>query len=208
MIRKLAVVGVVVTAVVALTAGAAFAHVEIEREGEVTAAGVVNATVSVPNEKSDAATTTVELVFPDSPTLKDAEAATVGSWTATVEKDDEGDVESITWTGGEITGDDEAEFPITIGDVPDDVEQIDFRAVQTYDDGDVVRWIEATPEGGEEPEHPAPILAVRGEVEDGHGHDDGLSTGAIIAIVIGAILVIALIVVLIGRSRRAKASAA
>jgi hypothetical protein len=33
-----------------------------------------------------------------------------------------------------------------------------FKAVQTYDSGEVVRWIEEAAEGAEEPEHPAPVL--------------------------------------------------
>lgn len=37
-----------------------------------------------------------------------------------------------------------------------------FLAVQTYDSGEVVRWIEPTPEGGEEPESPAPVLSMTG----------------------------------------------
>lgn len=202
MIRKLAVVGVVVAGVVAMTAGAAFGHVEIERDGEVSAAGVVNATVKVPNESDTAGTTSIVLVFPDSPKLKDATAEAVSGWTATVQKGSDGDVEQITWTGGPLEGEDEVELPITIGAVPDDVEQVDFRAVQTYDDGEVVRWIQATPAGGDEPDHPAPILAVRGEVENGHSHDDGLSTGAIIAIVLGGIIVVVVIVALVNRARR------
>jgi hypothetical protein len=37
---------------------------------------------------------------------------------------------------------------------------LEFKAVQTYDNGDVVRWIESTPPGGAEPEHPAPVLTL------------------------------------------------
>ena len=35
-----------------------------------------------------------------------------------------------------------------------------FKALQTYSDGNVVRWIEEPVDGGEEPEHPAPVLAA------------------------------------------------
>src|SRR5215204_5671652 len=132
MIRKLAVVAVVVTGVVMLTAGAAFAHVEIEREGEVTAQGVVNATLSVPNESATNATKTIELVFPASPKLTEATAENANGFTATVNKDAAGDVTSITWTGGQITGDDEVEFPISVVDFPADTETVEFKALQTY----------------------------------------------------------------------------
>jgi hypothetical protein len=44
-----------------------------------------------------------------------------------------------------------------------------FPAVQTYDDGDVVRWNQPTKEGADEPEHPAPtLMLVRGS-GDAHG---------------------------------------
>jgi uncharacterized protein len=216
MIRKLAVVAVVVTGVVMLWAGAAFAHVEIEREGEVSATGVVNAKMSVPNEEQPAKTTTIELVFPASPKLTDASATDANGFTAAVKKDAAGNVESITWTGGEITGDDEVEFPITVGDIPSGTDTVEFKALQTYDNGDVVRWIEPTSASGEEPEHPAPVLYVKGEAphdddapatittqhNDSDSHDDGMSTGAIVAIVLGVIIVIALVVFLVMRSRR------
>jgi uncharacterized protein YcnI len=217
MIRKLAVVTVVVAGVVMLTAGAAFAHVEIEREGEVSTNGVVSASISVPNEMSSSNTTKIVLVFPASPKLTQATAEDANGFTATVQKNANGDVESITWTGGTISGDDEAQFPITVGDVPSGTDTVEFKALQTYDDGTVVRWIEPTPPGGAEPEHPAPVLYVKGEPphdegaadtgtttahSDSGSHDDGMSTGAIVAIVIGVIIVIALIVFLVTRSRR------
>src|SRR3954471_14683315 len=122
MIRKLAVVAVVVTGVVMLTAGAAFAHVEIAREGEITAQGVVNATLSVPNESDTNTTKTIELVFPASPKLSSATAEDANGFTATVNKDAAGDVTSITWTGGEITGNEDVKFPMTVGDFPADTE--------------------------------------------------------------------------------------
>jgi uncharacterized protein YcnI len=218
MIRKLAVVVVVVTGVVMLTAGAAFAHVEIERDGEVTAQGVVNATLSVPNESKTQGTKTIELVFPASPKLTTATAADANGFTATVKKDSAGAVTSITWTGGTITGEDEKSFPITLGAFPADTKTAEFKALQTYDDGTVVRWIEATPASGEEPEHPAPVLYVKGEAphedaadtggavttqhEDSDSHDDGMSTVAIVAIVLGVLILVALIVFLVMRSRR------
>ena len=111
-----------------------------------------------------------------------------------------------------MTGEQEAELPVSIGDVPDDVDAIDFTALQTYDDGDVVRWIDPTPENGEEPEHPAPVLTVRGDAsghDDGEeaGHDDGdshddSSSGVIIAIVIGVVVVLGVLAFVLSRSRR------
>jgi uncharacterized protein YcnI len=213
MIRKLAVVGAIVTGVVALVAGPAFAHVEIERDGKVSADGVVAATLHVPNESKTAGTVKIELTFPATPKLTTVEAQAVNGWTATVTKSSSGDVQAVTWSGGPVTGNTEMEFPFSIGDVPNNVDTVDFKAVQTYDDGEVVRWIEPTPPGGEEPEHPAPVLTVRGEAshEDAAApaadhsksdSDDGLSTGAIVAIVVGVIIVLALLGFVLSRTRR------
>jgi uncharacterized protein YcnI len=209
MIRKLLVTGAIVAGVVALGAGTAFAHVEIEREGEVGSDGTVNASLTVPNEEPDAGTVRVELVFPDSPGLTEAEAEPVEGWTATVEKSADGDVESVSWTGGPLTGEEKVDLPISLGPVPEGTDEIDFTALQTYDDGQVVRWVDPTPEGGEEPEHPAPVLLISGEPEEheatttseSHDDDSGLSTGAIIAIIVAVIIVIVLIVWLVRRRR-------
>jgi uncharacterized protein YcnI len=212
MIRKLAVVGAIVTGVVALVAGPAFAHVEIERDGKVSAGGVVAATLHVPNESTTAGTVKIELTFPATPKLTTVEAQAVNGWTATVTKSSSGDVQAVTWSGGPLSGNTEMAFPLSIGDVPTNVDTVDFKAVQTYDNGDVVRWIEPTPAGGDEPEHPAPVLTVRGAApqEDAapaadnskSDSDDGLSTGAIVAIVVGVIIVLALLGFVLSRTRR------
>lgn len=210
MIRKLLIAGAVTVGVVALGAGNAFAHVEIEREGQVGSDGMVEAILTVPNEQDDAGTVRIELVLPDSPAIGDAQAGEVAGWTATVEKDDAGNVESITWNGGPLTGEEEVELPLTLGPVPDGTEEVDFDARQTYDNGDEVRWIEPTPEGGEEPEHPAPVLLISAAEsahdESGGEHDDGMSTGAIVAIVVGVIIALGLLGWLVSRSRRKKGS--
>jgi uncharacterized protein YcnI len=222
MIRRLAMVGAIVTGVVALVAGPAFAHVEIEREGEVGADGVVAATLHVPNEETNAGTVKVVLVFPDTPQLTVAEPEAVNGWTATVEKSAAGDVTQVTWTGGPLTGDNTIALPLSIGDVPTNVDTIDFKAVQTYDDGTEVSWIEPTPAGGEEPEHPAPVLTVRGKqpveddaaATDNHdatttshdSSDDSSSTGTIIAIVVAIVIIAGIVFFFVSRSRRDKGS--
>jgi uncharacterized protein YcnI len=210
MIRKLLVAAAALTGLVALTTGSAFAHVEIEREGQAGRDGSVGARLSVPNEEPDAGTVRVELVFPDSPGITDATAGPVEGWTAAVEKDASGDVERVTWTGGPITGETEAEFPVTLGPVPDGTEEIEFTALQTYDTGEVVRWVEPT-QGGDEPEHPAPVLLISGEAsahdDSGGAQDDGLSTPAIVMIVVALIVVLGLIFWLLSRRRASSPTA-
>lgn len=71
-------------------------------------------------------------------------------------------VTRIVWTaaaGNGIKPGEFDEFEVSAGPLPD-VETLTFKALQTYADGEVVRWIEDTPPGGQEPEHPAPVLNV------------------------------------------------
>jgi uncharacterized protein len=59
---------------------------------------------------------------------------------------------------------------VEVGPLPDDVDSLAFPAIQTYEGNEEVAWIEPTPEGGEEPEHPAPVLElVDAEEGDAHG---------------------------------------
>jgi periplasmic copper chaperone A len=90
--------------------------------------------------------------------------------------------------------------------MPSDVEELVFPAVQIYSSGEEVRWIEPMPASGEEPEHPAPTVAlvaatsgesagtVEGEeaatVADEDEDDDDSDTAtvlSIVALVVGAL---------------------
>jgi hypothetical protein len=44
--------------------------------------------------------------------------------------------------------------------LPTDTDQLVFKALQTYDNGEVVRWIDTPAPGAAEPEHPAPVLTL------------------------------------------------
>jgi hypothetical protein len=59
------------------------------------------------------------------------------------------------------------EFEVTVGPLPS-ADTIVFKALQTYSDGSVVRWIDE-PAGSSEPEHPA--LAVKLVKGTAVGHD-------------------------------------
>ena len=65
------------------------------------------------------------------------------------------------------------EFDVSLGPLPD-IDQIVFKALQTYSDGEIVRWIDE-PAAGTEPEHPAPVLklAAAGSGQDAHGAEPG-----------------------------------
>jgi uncharacterized protein YcnI len=161
-------------AVVALVAAApaAGAHVTVNPR-EATQGGFMKIDVRVPNERDDASTTSVEFNLPEDVPIRSVRVEPVSGWEYEIETrtldepidTGEGEpvtevVSKITWTGGTIGNREFQDFPVSLGPLPEDVDSLAFPAIQTYDSGEVVRWIEIPEEGGEEPEHPAPMLTL------------------------------------------------
>jgi uncharacterized protein YcnI len=143
----------------AATALPAGAHVTISPK--TVAAGSTDVlTFRCPNERSG--TDTIRLVIqlpPDTP-LRTVTAGAPPGWHSTVAMRD-GVPDTVTWEGGAIAPGERAEFTIAAGPMPAGGHTLSFRAVQTYADGEVVRWIEAREPGEPEPPFPAPVLEVR-----------------------------------------------
>ena len=74
----------------------------------------------------------------------------------------------ITWTGGPLAHDQLQEFGLSVK-LPDDPGTVLFPTIQSCDNGGSTSWIEPTPAGGEEPEHPAPAIEVTAATGDEHG---------------------------------------
>ena len=156
---------------VALVAGPAAAHVEVDPDSAPKGATKV-VSFRVPNEKNDASTVQIEVDFPTDHPIPQVLVEQKPGWTFSVEKQtlpkpiktESGEVTEavtkITWSGGQIQPNGFDLFPILAGRLPKNVSKLEFKALQTYSDGDVVRWIEPTPKGGPEPEHPAPVLTL------------------------------------------------
>ncbi|MEV6612068.1 YcnI family protein [Kutzneria sp. NPDC051319] len=169
--RWAGVSGAMVVAGLLATAGAASAHVTVQ-PNTAAAGGYAKVAFRVPNEEDQAATTSVEVTLPaDHPIASVLTRATPG-WTVKVDKaalatpidTDDGQVRQavskITWTGGAIAPGGFEDFEVSLGPLPTGVDTLVFKAVQTYDNGDVVRWINQSTPGGDEPDHPAPTLKV------------------------------------------------
>jgi periplasmic copper chaperone A len=130
--------------------------------------------VRVPNERDDAATTRVEVRFPE--TLTSVGFADVPGWDREVTMTElEEPVEvfgeevteavgSVTWSGGRIEPGEFAEFPFSAR-VPEEEGALEFPALQTYDSGEVVRWI-----GPPDADEPAALVAP---VDLGAGEEAG-----------------------------------
>jgi uncharacterized protein YcnI len=167
-------------------ASAASAHVTVN-PGEAKKGAFAVLAFRVPNERDDAGTTKVEINFPADHPIPFVSVRPHPGWTYTVERtrldkpvEAHGRsinevVSKITFTGGPIRPGEFDEFEVSAGPLPEDADQLVFPTLQTYESGEVVRWIEPTPAGGEEPEHPAPVLRLVAGAGDGHG-DDGAMT--------------------------------
>ncbi|MET7783107.1 MULTISPECIES: YcnI family copper-binding membrane protein [Streptomyces] len=184
-LRRAGLVAALTTAGVLAAAGAAFAHVTVHPETYAKGATDGVLTFRVPNEEDTASTTKVQVFLPtDHPVLGVLVTPQEG-WTAQVTttklktpvKTDDGTiteaVSEITWTGGRIRHGQYQDFNVAFGQLPDDTDQLSFKTLQTYSDGNVVRWIEEEQKGGEEPENPAPVLTLT--AEDAETGSDGTS---------------------------------
>lgn len=154
--RRIVVTGAVCAATIIAGSPVALAHVSVT-PGSVVPGERATVLFRVPNERDDAATVRLEVVFPADHPITGATPSALPGWTATVAK--ENTVSSIVWTGGPIQPGTYQEFPVSIA-VPAESGTLTFKALQTYSTGEVVRWIDATEEGQPEPEHPAPTVTV------------------------------------------------
>ncbi|MFJ9422538.1 YcnI family protein [Streptomyces sp. NPDC101249] len=181
--RRLAAAGALAgTAVLALSAPA-FAHVSVAPEGTAAKGGYAVVDFKVPNERDDASTTKLEVSFPSDHPLASVMPERIPGWTAEVTKSKLAKplemhgqkiseaVSKVTWTADAKNGIEPGffqKFPVSLGTLPEDTDELVFKAVQTYDNKEVVRWIEVQEDGQEEPENPAPVLALSAASEDGH----------------------------------------
>jgi len=157
----------------ALSGTVAQAHVTAR--ADTTTTGEFSAvTFRVPNESPKASTVRVSVELPQQTPLLYVSSKPVPGWkVVTTEAKLPEPVESygttitkaartVTWSadpGSEIAPGQYQEFSVSVGPLPA-AGTLSLPAVQTYSDGEVVAWDQPTPEGGEEPEHPAPAVVV------------------------------------------------
>ena len=160
-------------------AGPASAHVTISPNTTAGSGDDVEVTFRVPNEEDTANTTELEVDFPTDKPITGVLPQPVPGWTIKVEnttlatpiQTDDGTVtqtvSKITWSGGQIPPGQFQGFPVMLGHVPDDADSLTFKALQTYSNGDIVRWIDVQQAGQPEPDHPAPVLTLTAAAPDG-----------------------------------------
>jgi len=124
--------------------------------------------IRTPNEEDNATTTRLEVDFPvDTPLIGLYVEPTPG-WQFQVTTSNlpkpltNGDgtftqyISQVVWSGGNIPVGGYVDFNIDVSDLPN-VPTIEVKAIQTYSNGDIVRWIDP-PNATPTPPHPAPTL--------------------------------------------------
>ncbi|MEU7663942.1 YcnI family copper-binding membrane protein [Streptomyces lincolnensis] len=179
---RLAAAGAVAATAVVVLSSPAFAHVTVQPEGAAAKGGYAVVDFKVPNERDDASTTKLEVNFPTDHPLASVMPEPVPGWKIEITKSKLAKpveahgkqlteaVTKVTWTadGKGIEPGYFEKFPVSVGALPEDTDTLVFKALQTYSNKEVVRWIEEQKKGDEEPENPAPVLELAAASEDGH----------------------------------------
>ena len=186
--RRTAVLLVTAATSLLAAASAAEAHVTVNPNTEPQG-GYAKVSFRVPNEEANASTTSLEVDIPVDHPIASVSVRPVPGWTATTTtsrlaapvKTDDGEVaqavSKIVWTGGKIDPGQFQEFDVSLGPLPKDTDKIVFKALQTYSDGNVVRWIDVQQPGQPEPDHPAPVLHLTPAAATG-GSAGGSTSGS------------------------------
>ncbi|MEU7074782.1 YcnI family protein [Streptomyces narbonensis] len=180
---RVALAGGIALSSVVLLSGTAFAHVSVQPQGEAAKGGYATVNIKVPNERDNASTVKLEVNFPLDHPLASVMPQPVPGWKAEVTKSKLSKplelhgkkineaVSKVTWTadGSKIGPGQFQQFPLSLGQLPEDTDQLVLKAIQTYDNKEIVRWIEEAKEGAEEPQNPAPVLKLSAASGDHHG---------------------------------------
>lgn len=193
--RSLIRTAVAAAAALTLVAPPAGAHVQV-RPAEAAPGDPVLWTVLVPNER-DVVTTRVELAIPEGVLPFSYEP--LPGWTRRVTKGADQSTRSVVWSGR--LEPEEVLVTQFLATTPDTEGPISWKAIQTYADGQKVRWI-----GGPDTEEPAAVTQISASASrqnaggeggdaaveaspaaasEGSGGDDGGDGLAVAALIVG-----------------------
>ncbi|MQY12929.1 hypothetical protein SRB5_30680 [Streptomyces sp. RB5] len=172
-LRRAAVAALSTGLVLLAGSGPAAAHVGVTPESAAPG-GYSKLTFRVPDERPDSATVRVEIALPEKQPVASVSVKPLPGWTVTTRRRELSTplkahggeitdaVSRIVWSGGEIRPGQFQEFEVSLGPLPEAGDSMVFKALQTYDDGEVVRWIDLPAADGGKPERPAPVLRLAG----------------------------------------------
>jgi uncharacterized protein YcnI len=167
-----------IAAALAVPAGAS-AHVTVQPPTAEAGSFTVQ-NVRVPNESENESVRELRLQMPAG--FETVRTAPVPGWEAEVTREGEA-VSEVVWTAEDddarIAPGEFLEFPISVR-IPDGVDELVYKAIETYDGSKVSRWI-----GAPESDNPAPVVTVTPASAEGHGGasaDDAADTAEIAAV--------------------------
>ncbi len=224
--RHLLMTGAGVLALTLAVAGPAAAHVSVSSP-DAARDGYGKVVFRVPTESDTASTTKLVVTLPADTPFLHLTAQPKPGWSVSMQEgrlpepvEVDGTevteaVRTVTWTsdGDGIAPGEFDEFALSGGPFPD-ADSVTFSAEQTYDDGEVVAW-DQLQQGDEEPEKPAPVLALQASSADGHGAHGGDATeassttsegdgGDSVALVLSAAALLVAVVALLGVVRQGR----
>jgi uncharacterized protein YcnI len=223
--RRMFAVGALCALALVTLIGTASAHVTAN-PGTAQQGGFTKISFRVPNERDTASTTQLEISFPTDHPIAFVATRAIPGWTSTVQKakldkpikTEDGEisevVSKITWSGGKIPPGSFEDFDVSMGPLPTDTDELVFKALQTYSNGEVVRWIDTATEGAPEPEHPAPVVKLtpanpaQAAAAAATGPGDAQSSTGRWGVVLGIVgIVLGLIGIIVGLVNRRSATA-
>jgi uncharacterized protein YcnI len=155
-------------------AGPAVAHVTTD-PASAPQGGEITLGFRSPNEEANAEVTQLEVDFPTDTPLLGVDVEPVPGWTAkvseaslnppvqTVDGPVAQAVSQIVWTAGAGGGTPPGQFQqfdVLVQRLPTRTNQVVFKALQTYSDGTIARWIDPVTADHPDPDHPTPILTL------------------------------------------------
>jgi uncharacterized protein YcnI len=168
--RAAAVVGSAAAGVL-LVSAPALAHITTTPDSAAAGSAAV-LTFHVPNEEAGADTTQLDMRIPTDHPIAQLLVKPVPGWTISVRTvtlpkpvvTDDGQftqaVSEVIWSGGRIRPGQFQDFTVSADPLPQGVSELAFKAIQTYSNGHVVRWIDLPQAGQPAPDHPAPVLTL------------------------------------------------
>lgn len=155
MSSRLTTIGVLAAVGALALAGPASAHVEVE--ADKTQAGATDVTLTFHGEAENPSGIKSERVVlpkgiaPADVTLVKAPAGWKFAPTA----------DGFTVGGKALASGKDAEWSVKVAKLPDGETRPSFKTLETYEDGQISRWIEIQQEGKDEPENPAPLITLK-----------------------------------------------
>ena len=169
--RRLGAAVVVCLGAVLAFGSPAYAHVTVDPSSAPQGAEITLG-FRVPSEEPTADTIKIQIFFPTAHPILGVDPEPIRGWedttvtqqlTVPVQTDD-GPVTSVVsevqWSGGPIPPGNFVEFDVLAQSLPTNTKTVVFKALQTYSNGDIVRWIDPVTAADPDPTHPTPILTL------------------------------------------------